>query len=127
MLVSEEMPFVSKRGRIYRRIARDNGIPEIAIDRVEQFVTEADYKGYISIPSGPYSTETMTHVSRSLELIETYGELAQITSIMIGEKDLSVKLAPHTITDKPLTHESNLNRTLKSYKTRYYRDAEKIK
>ena len=127
MLVGEEMPFVSKRGRIYRRIARDNGIPEIAIDRVEQFVTEADYKGYISIPSGPYSTETMTHVSRSLELIETYGELAQITSIMIGEKDLSVKLAPHTITDKPLTHESNLKKTLKSYKTRYYRDAEKIK
>ena len=127
MLVGEEMPFVSKRGRIYRRIARDNGIPEIAIDRVEQFVTEADYKGYISIPSGPYSTETMTHVSRSLELIETYGELAQITSIMIGEKDLSVKLAPHTITDKPLTHESNLKKMLKSYKTRYYRDAEKIK
>lgn len=127
MLVGEEMPFVSKRGRIYRRIARDNGVPEIAIDRVEQFVTEADYRGYISIPSGPYSTETMTHVSRSLELIETYGELAQITSIMIGEKDLSVKLAPHSITDKPLTHESNLKRTLKSYKTRYYRDAEKIK
>ena len=127
MLVDEEMPFVSKRGRIYRRIARDNGIPEIAIDRVEQFVTDADYKGYISVPSGPYGTETMTHVSRSLELIETYGELAQITSIMIGEKDLSVRLAPHTITDKPLTHESNLKRTLKSYKTRYYREAEKIK
>jgi len=127
MLVSEEMPFVSKRGRIYRRIAQDNGVPEIAIDRVEQFMTETDYKGYISIPSGPYSTETMTHVSRSLELIETYAELAQITSIMIGEKDLSVKLAPHTITDEPLTHESNLKKTLKSYKTRYYREAEKIK
>ncbi len=120
------MPFVSKRGRIYRSVARDNGVPEIAIDRVEQFVAEADYKGYISIPSGPYSTETMTHLSRSLELIETYGELAQITSIMIGEENLSVKLAPHTIVDKPLTHGSNLKKTLKSYKTRYYRDAEKI-
>ena len=126
MLVGEEMPFVTKRGRIYRRVARDNGIPEIAIDRVEQFTTETDYKGYISIPSGPYSTETMTHVSRSLELIETHGELAQITSIMIGEKNLSVKLAPHTITDKPLTHESDLKKTLKSYKTKYYRDSEKI-
>jgi len=120
------MPFVSKRGRIYRRIARENGIPEIAIDRVEQFIKETDYKGYVGIPSGPYSTETMTHLSRSLELIETYGELAQISGIMIEEESLSVRLAPHTVTDKPLTHESDLKKTLKSYKTRYYRDAKKI-
>lgn len=120
------MPFVSKRGRIYRTIARDNGIPEIAIDRVEQFIKETDYKGYLSIPSGPYGTETMIHLSRSLELMETYGELARITSIMIEEENLSVRLAPHIITDKPLTHETDLKKTLKSYKAKYYRGAEKI-
>jgi len=124
--VGEEMPFVCKRGRIYRSIARDNAIPEIAIDRVEEFAKETGYRGYISIPPGPYNTETMTHISRSLELMDTFGELAQISSIMIGQEDLSVRLAPHTIADKPLTLQSDLRRALKAYKTRYYRDTDKI-
>ena len=120
------MPFVCKRGRIYRGIAREHGVPEIAIDRLEEFVKETDYRGYVSIPSGPYSTEMMTHVSRSLELIETYGELSQISSVMIGETNLSVKLAPHTITDEPLMLQTDLKRTLRSYKKKYYRDTKKI-
>jgi hypothetical protein len=120
------MPSVCKRGRIYRTTAREGKVPEIAMDRVEEFAKDTDYKGYIRIPPGPYSTETMTHVSRSLELIETYGELSKISSIMIGEEDLSLRLAPHIITDKPLTIESDLMKTVKAYKTKYYKETEKI-
>ena len=86
------MPYVCKRGRIYRAIASENEIPYLSLKELTSFVEENEYRGFVSLPKGPYDTDLATHVSRSLEFIQKYGDLGRIRNIIIGDNELSVRI-----------------------------------
>jgi len=119
------MPYVCKRGRIYRTIASENEIPYLSLKELISFVEENEYRGFVSLPKGPYDTDLATHVSRSLEFIQKHGDLGRIRNIIIGDNDLSVRLRRHVVHNSRFNLNSDLKKVLETYKRKYYK-AEKI-
>lgn len=113
-----ELVKVCQRGRIYRTAAREKGVPDSIIRIIRSFVEETEYKGTISVPVGPYNSDIATQISRSLELIEKFGDLDRIVTIIIRDARLSVRLKPYVIADAPLTLDSNLKKIFSNYRRR---------
>ena len=78
-LGSEQMTFVCKNGEI----VTGHNIPEVALDRVREFVRSTSYKGDIKIPIGPYNQSKYDHVRQSLRLVQMLGPVAEIGQIEI--------------------------------------------
>lgn len=116
------MVYICKNGRIFGAEGQKKGVPAFSVDVIRGFVKENEYKGSISVPDGPYNSDTATHISRSLELLEAYGDLERISTIVIEENGLSVRLKPHVISDKPLTLDSNLKQVVKDYKKTHFKN-----
>ena len=83
---SEHMAFVCKNGEI----VSGHNIPEVAFDRVREFVRSIGYKGDIKIPIGPYDQSKYNHVQQSLRLVQVLGRVAEIGQIEITDDGLHV-------------------------------------
>jgi hypothetical protein len=75
------MTFVCKNGEI----VTGHNIPEVALDRVREFVRSTSYKGDIKIPIGPYNQSKYDHVRQSLRLVQMLGPVAEIGQIEITD------------------------------------------
>jgi hypothetical protein len=80
------MAFVCKNGEI----VSGHNIPEVAYDRVREFVRSAGYKGDIKIPIGPYDQSKYCHVQQSLSLVKMLGDVAEIGQIEIVNDGIHV-------------------------------------
>jgi hypothetical protein len=111
----EQMTFVCKNGEI----VSGHNIPEVAYDRVREFVGAAGYKGDIKIPIGPYDQSKYCHVQQSLTLVKMLGEVAEIRQIEIlndGIHVVSRNDESRTITTGMLEWDSNLRKIARSYR-----------
>jgi len=75
---------VCKNGEIVA--TRD--IPEVASDRVKEFVKDTGYKGDLELPIGPYDHSRYNHVAQSLRLLRILEAVEEIAQIKIGDGDL---------------------------------------
>jgi len=82
------MTLVCKNGEIVA--TRD--IPEVAFDRVKEFVKNTAYKGDIELPIGPYNHSRYNHVAQSMRLLRILGAIEEIAQIKIGTSDLHLVL-----------------------------------
>ena len=78
------MTLVCKNGEIVA--TRD--IPEVASDRVKEFVKDTSYKGELELPIGPYNHSRYNHVAQSLRLLRILEAVEEIAQIKIGDGDL---------------------------------------
>jgi hypothetical protein len=115
---SEQVAFVCKNGEI------DSGhnIPEVAFDRVREFVKSAGYKGDIKIPVGPYNQSKYIHVQQSLTLVQILGrveEIGQIEITDIGIQVVSRNGESRTIATGILNWDTNLHKIARSCRKSY--------
>jgi len=115
---SEQVAFVCKNGEI------DSGhnIPEVAFDRVREFVKSAGYKGDIKIPVGPYNQSKYIHVQQSLALVQILGrveEIGQIEITDIGIQVVSRNGESRTIATGILNWDTNLHKIARSCRKSY--------
>ncbi len=109
------MAFVCKNGEI----VSGHNIPEVAYDRVREFVGAAGYKGDIKIPIGPYDQSKYCHVQQSLSLVKMLGDVAEIAQIEIvnnGIHAVSRNGESRTIVTEILNWDSDLQKTARSQK-----------
>ena len=109
------MTLVCKNGEIVA--TRD--IPEVAFDRVKEFVKDTDYKGDIELPIGPYDHSRYNHVAQSLRLLRILGAVEETAQIKIGNDALHLVLRNGkslSLVTGTLNWDSNLEKTAKSCK-----------
>jgi len=109
------MTLVCKNGEIVA--TRD--IPEVASDRVKEFVKDTGYKGDIELPIGPYDHSRYNHVAQSLRLLRILGALEEIAQIKIGDRGLHLVLRNGkslSFVTGTLNWDSNLEKIAKSIK-----------
>jgi hypothetical protein len=71
-------------------IIPEHNTPEVAFDRVREFVRSTGYKGDIKIPIGPYNQSKYNHVQQSLRLVQLLGRVTEIGQIEITDDGLHV-------------------------------------
>ena len=112
------MAFVCKNSEI----VSGHNIPEVALDRVREFVRSTSYKGDIKIPIGPYDHSKYNHVQQSLRLVQMLGRVAEIGQIEITDDGLHVVSRngeSRTIATGILNWDSDLQKIARSCRKSY--------
>lgn len=107
------MTIVCKNGEVIA--TRD--IPEVASDRVKEFVKDTGFKGDLELPIGPYDHSRYNHVAQSMRLLRILGAIEEFTQIKIGDGDLHLVLRngkSHCLVTGTLNWDSNLENIAKS-------------
>ena len=94
-------------------------VPEVAFDRVKEFVKDTGYKGDIELPIGPYNHSRYNHVAQSLGLLRILGAVEEIAQIQIGNDTLHLVLRngkSRSLVTGTLNWDSNLEKIVKSFK-----------
>ena len=115
---SEQMAFLCKNGEI----VSGHNIPEVAFDRVREFVRSTGYKGDIKIPIGPYDQSKYNHVQQSLRLVQMLGRVGEIGQIEIMDDGLHVVSRngeSRTIATGILNWDSDLQKIARSCRKSY--------
>jgi len=109
------MALVCKNGEV----VSGHSTPEVAFDRLREFVKSTGYKGDIEIPTGPYDQSKYDHVRQSLRLVQMLERVAEIGQVEItgdGVRLVSRNSESRTIATGILTWDSDLKRIAKSYR-----------
>jgi hypothetical protein len=99
-----------------------NNIPEVAFDRLKEFVISTGYKGDIRIPIGPYDQLKYNHVRQSFKVLQMLGRLREIIQIEVTDNGVhlvSGEGESHSITTGTLNWDSDLQKVLRSCRKSY--------